>query len=107
MATRKPAVPPKAAEPRAPKLRDLSLTATERTAVTAVMQARQALAQQQARLEQEMAEIGGDIERRLRLPIGALGEKATHQVNLDEMRVEEIPPNKEKPPSKRASRGAA
>ncbi len=78
-----------------PKLRDLSITATERTAITAILQTERMLGEQMGQLQAQKAEIASDIERRLRLPAGALGEHATHLVNLDEGRVEPIEPEKE------------
>lgn len=78
-----------------PKLRDLTITATERMAITSVLQAERILLEQMAQLQAQKSEIASDIERRLRLPAGALGERATHLVNLDEGRVEPLEPERD------------
>lgn len=70
-----------------PKIRDLSLTTTERTAIVALLQAEQQLVAQMERVNADKAAIAADIETRLRLPAGALTDKATHQIDIDEMKV--------------------
>ncbi len=81
----------------APQIRDLSLTATERTAITAVLQTEETLARQMAQVQADKAAIAADIEKRLRLPAGALGDEPSHHVSLDDWKVEPIPSPNGKP----------
>ncbi len=55
------------------KPRDLKLTDTERTAITALLQVKATLQQRAAEVEQELAKVAADIEKRLRLSAGAMG----------------------------------
>lgn len=87
----------------APKLRDLSLTVTERTAVAAVIEHERELMDRLNQVNQDKALIAADIETRLRLDPGSLTSLGTYVVNMEEWRVEEAPESPElvEPPPKR------
>ncbi len=75
----------------APKLRDLSLTATERTAITALLQVKAAVQQRSAEVEEELAQVAADIEKRLRLSPGSLG--TTYDINAETWALQQIDRN--------------
>lgn len=66
--------------------KDMSLTVTERVAVSALLRLQAELQATGTKLDEDKAQVRAALERRLGLPIGAL--LTTHQINTDHWKVE-------------------